>query len=98
MSEIDQELAQAAVKAIERLAKVGTKQQKEHFVQVLTALANCYGDDSTHKCVMLVSNDDDFMTMVINADPWEAAGLVQMSYDNLNLKVFQKMPDYYQAH
>lgn len=98
MSEVDQELAQAAIKAIERLARIGTKAQKEHFTRVITALAECYGKDSPNKCVMLVSTDEDFMTMVINADPWEAAGLVQMSYDNLNLKVFQKMPDYYQAH
>ncbi len=98
MSEVDTELAQAAIKAIERLAKHGTKDQKEHFTRVITALAHCYGEDSKHHAVLLVSSEDEMMTMAINADPWETAGLVQMCYDNMNLKVFQKMPETYTPH
>jgi hypothetical protein len=96
--EIDKELARTAIKAIERLAKHGTKEQKEHFAKVLAKLADCYGEESTTHALLLVSDDDCLYTMSINTDPWEAAGLVQMCYDNMNLKVFQKMPDEYQAH
>lgn len=96
--EIDKELAQAAIKAIERLSREGTTKQKEHFTQVLAKLADCYGDDSTSHALVLISDEDNMYTMSINADPWEAAGLIQMCYDNMNLKVFQKMPDNYEAH
>ena len=96
--EIDQELAQAAIKAIERLSREGTKEQKEHFTQVIAKLADCYGDKSQAHALVVVSDEDNLYTMSINADPWEAAGLIQMCYDNMNLKVFQKMPDNYHAH
>ena len=98
MSEVDPEIAAAAVAAITKLSKHGTKKQKEHFTQVLAKLADCYGDASTSHALVLISDDDAMYTMNINADPWEAAGLIQMCYDNMNLKVFQKMPDNYPAH
>ena len=96
--EVDKELAQAAIKAIERLSREGTTKQKEHFTQVLAKLADCYGDDSTSHALVLISDENSMCTMSINADPWEAAGLIQMCYDNMNLKVFQQMPDNYEAH
>lgn len=98
MSEIDPELAAAAVAAITKLAKRATKHQKEHFVELLTKLAECYGDESKSRAILLVSDDDSLYTMSVNADPWDAAGMIQLCYDNMNLKVFQKMPEQYQAH
>lgn len=98
MSDIDPEIAAAAVAAITKLSKHGTKKQKEHFTQVIAKLADCYGDTSTSHALLLISDDDNMYTMSINADPWEAAGLIQMCYDNMNLKVFQQMPDNYAAH
>lgn len=95
MSEVDPEIAAAAVAAITKLSKHGTKKQKEHFTQVLAKLADCYGDASTSHALVLISDDDAMYTMSINADPWEAAGLIQMCYDNMNLKAFQKMPENY---
>jgi len=96
--EVDKELAQAAIKAIERLSREGTTKQKEHFTQVLAKLADCYGDDSTSHALVIVQSDDSLYTLSINTDQWEAAGLIQMCYDNMNLKVFQQMPDNYHAH
>lgn len=95
--EIDKELAHAAVAAIERLSKEGTRQQKEHFTQVLAKLADCYGKDSTNQALVVINDsaEDSMYTISINADSWEAAGLIQMCYDNMNLKAFQKMPDNY---
>ena len=98
MSDVDPEIAAAAVAAITKLSKHGTKQQKEHFTQVIAKLADCYRDDSTSHALLLISDDDNMYTMSINADPWEAAGLIQMCYDSMNLKVFQKTPDNYPAH
>ena len=98
MSEIDPEIAAAAVAAIAKLSKDGNKVQKEHFAQALTMLAECYGDGAKYRALLIMGNDDELATLSINADQWEAAGLVQMCYDNMNLKAFQKMPDQYRAH
>ena len=98
MSDIDPEITAAAVAAITKLSKTGTKEQKEHFTRAIAQLAECYnGQDNVH-ALLLVSDDNCLYTMTINADQWEAAGLIQMCYDNMNLKVFQKMPDNYHAH
>lgn len=96
--EIDNDMAKAAVSAIECLSRKGTQQQKEHFTKVITTLAECYNEEANQHAVLLVSNEDVLITISINADPWETAGLVQMSYDTLNLKAFQKMPESYQAN
>lgn len=96
--EVDQALAQAAVKAIERLSREGTKEQKEHFTQVIAQLANCYGDSSQSHALVVINTDDSLYTMSINADQWEAAGLIQMCYDAMNLKVFQQTPEKYPSH
>lgn len=96
--EVDSKISDAAVAAITKLSKQGTKAQKEHFTQALTMLAQCYGEDAKFHAVLIMSSDDEMATLSINADPWETAGLVQMCYDQLNLKVFQKMPDNYEAH
>ena len=98
MSDVDPEIAAAAVAAITKLSKHGTKQQKEHFTQVIAKLADCYGEKSQAHALVLISDDDHLYTMSVNADAWEAAGLIQMCYDNMNLKVFQKIPDNYPAH
>lgn len=98
MSDIDTDIAQAAVIAITKLSKHATRQQKEHFTQALTILAQCYGDDAKYRGVLIMSNDEEMATLSINADPWETAGLVHLCYDQLNLKAFQKMPEHYHAH
>ena len=98
MSDIDPEISAAAVAAIERLSRTGTETQKTHFTQMITLLADCYGPESKNKGVLLLHNDDEQYTVFINADPWEAAGLVQHVYDEMNLAAFQKAPTNLPTH
>lgn len=98
MDEVSKDISTAAMKAIMTLSKSATKSQKEHFAQVLTMLADCYRDDSNRKVVMLVHTEDAMVTMSINADPWDTAGMVSECYDKLNIQAFQKMPEQYRAH
>ena len=98
MDEVSKDISMAAVAAVTKLSKSATKAQKEHFAQVLTMLADCYCGESQNKIVMIVNNEDAMVTMSINADPWDTAGMVSACYDNLNLQAFSKMPEHYLAH
>lgn len=98
MSDVDPELAAAAVAAITTMSKHATKQQKEHFVEVLIKLAECYCEDAKTRALVLVCDDDSLYSMSVNADQWDAAGMIQLCYENMNLKAFQKMPEHYHAH
>jgi hypothetical protein len=98
VDEVSKTISAAAIAAIMKLSKHGSKEQKEHFAEMLTMLADCYDDERNQKAVIIMSNDEVMATLSINADPWDTAGMVSACYDKLNLQAFQKMPEHYQAH
>lgn len=53
-----------------------SKLNQEHFVGMLTQLAKLYRDDATAKAVLLIANEEYSTAIHINADEFEAYGLV----------------------
>ena len=53
-----------------------SEQNQEHFVDMLTQLAKLYRDDAKAKGVLLLANDEYSTIIHINADEFEAYGLV----------------------
>jgi hypothetical protein len=98
MNSEESALLRETTAVLARMARDCSNEEKTHFTHVIKALAECYVANATSRAVLIVSGEQETMTLSINADMAEMAGMVQSCYDNLNLGALRAMPEGYQPH
>lgn len=90
---MNKDIAQKAVAAIERMAEGLEEQQKDHFASMLTILSQCYGKDAKWRGTLLLSDGEKFISVGINSNQYEMAGLVGEAYVILNADIKAEAPE-----
>jgi hypothetical protein len=91
---MNEEIARNAMKAIEKMAHVMSTQQKEHFASILTILTKCYGEDAKWRGTLLLADGEKFISVGINANEFEVAGLVSEAAVILNTEIKAEAPEH----
>ncbi len=87
---MNEQIAQTAMAAIDKVATEMTTAQKEHFAQVLTWLVGCYGKAPKSRAVLVMSDDESLHTVAINATEDEAAGLLAYLFAHLDPRFLER--------
>ena len=90
---MNKDIAQKAVAAIEKMANGLNEQQKDHFASMLTILSQCYGKDAKWRGTLLLSDGEKFISVGINSNQYEMAGLVGEAYVILNADIKAEAPE-----
>jgi hypothetical protein len=91
---MNEEIARKAMTAIEKMAHVMSNQQKEHFASILTILTNCYGENAKWRGALLLADGEQFISVGINANEFEIAGLVSEASVILNTEIKAEAPEH----
>ena len=90
---MNKEIAEKAVAAIERMAAGLEEQQKDHFASMLTILSQCYGKDAKWRGTLLLSDGEKFISVGINSNQYEMAGLVNEAFVIMSADIKAEAPD-----
>lgn len=90
---MNEKIAREAMAAIEKMASVMDTQQKEHFASMLTILTKCYGKDAQWRGAMILSDGEKILSVGINANEYELAGLVNEAFTAFNADIKAEAPE-----
>lgn len=91
---MNKEVARKSMAAIEKMAAVSSEKQKEHFASVLALLTTCYGPDAQWRGALLLSDGEKFISVGVNANEFEVAGLVSEAAVILNADITAEAPEH----
>ncbi len=91
---MNKEIARNAMTAIEKMASVMSTRQKEHFASILTILTKCYGEDAKWRGALLLSDGVQFISVGVNANEFEIAGLVSEAAVIMNTEIKAEAPEH----
>lgn len=90
---MDEKIAREAMAAIEKMANVMDTQQKEHFASMLTILTKCYGKDAKWRGALLLSDGEKMISVGINSNQYEMAGLVNEAFVIMSADIKAEAPE-----
>lgn len=91
---MNKDIAEKAVAAIERMAAGLEEQQKDHFASMLTVLSQCYGKDAKWRGTLLLSDGEKFISIGINSNQYEMAGLINEAFVIMSADIKAEAPEH----
>jgi hypothetical protein len=65
---------------------------RDHFAQLIMALAKCYTVDAPHKAVVLVDTGDSLTTFAVGADALEMTDMISHAYEMTQALIMRDAP------